>query len=304
MIQLGIKDETSPLEAVLLGIANSPGAVPLPADAYDPKSREFILKGEYPTEADTVKEITAFAAVLEKYGATVYRPQLLENTNQIFARDIAFVIDDSIVVANVLEDRKAEIDAIEYILDQVEQAKIIDLPETVRIEGGDVMPWNGHLFVGYSEHEDFAKYMVSRTNREGIEFLHSTFPHYELHAFELVKSDTEARYNALHLDCCFQPIGVDQAILFPEGFKNAADVDYIRTFFGMENIIEISREEMYEMNSNVFSINPKVVVSGASFTRLNAELRRRGFTVEEVPYREIGKQEGLLRCSTMPLKRK
>ncbi|MCO4821961.1 MAG: amidinotransferase, partial [Flavobacteriaceae bacterium] len=30
-------------------------------------------------------------------------------------------------------------------------------------------------------------------------------------------------------------------------------------------------------------------------------LREKGFTVEEVPYAEIAKQEGLLRCSTMPL---
>ena len=37
------------------------------------------------------------------------------------------------------------------------------------------------------------------------------------------------------------------------------------------------------------------------FTRLNTELRRRGFIVEEVPYAEIAKMEGLFRCSTMPL---
>jgi len=30
-------------------------------------------------------------------------------------------------------------------------------------------------------------------------------------------------------------------------------------------------------------------------------LRDHGFKVEEVPYAEIAKQEGLLRCSTLPL---
>jgi N-dimethylarginine dimethylaminohydrolase len=58
---------------------------------------------------------------------------------------------------------------------------------------------------------------------------------------------------------------------------------------------------MYEMNSNVFSIAPDVVVSEKSFTRLNAWLRDNGFTVEEISYGEIAKQEGLLRCSTLPL---
>jgi len=60
---------------------------------------------------------------------------------------------------------------------------------------------------------------------------------------------------------------------------------------------------MYEMNSNVFSISPDVVVSEKHFTRLNAWLRAQGFTVEEIPYSEISKQEGLLRCSTLPLLR-
>jgi N-dimethylarginine dimethylaminohydrolase len=55
------------------------------------------------------------------------------------------------------------------------------------------------------------------------------------------------------------------------------------------------------MNSNIFSINPNVVVSEKNFTRLNNWMRKHGFTVEEIPYAEIAKQEGLLRCSTLPL---
>ena len=57
------------------------------------------------------------------------------------------------------------------------------------------------------------------------------------------------------------------------------------------------------MFSNIFSISPKVVVSEKNFTRLNNWLRSQGFTVEEIPYAEIAKQEGLLRCSTLPLSR-
>jgi N-dimethylarginine dimethylaminohydrolase len=60
---------------------------------------------------------------------------------------------------------------------------------------------------------------------------------------------------------------------------------------------------MYQMNSNIFSISPEVIISEKGFNRLNLELRKRGFTVEEVPYAEISKMEGLLRCSTLPLRR-
>jgi N-dimethylarginine dimethylaminohydrolase len=51
----------------------------------------------------------------------------------------------------------------------------------------------------------------------------------------------------------------------------------------------------------VFSVSEDVIISEQNFTRLNNWLRDQGFTVEEVPFSEIGKQEGLLRCTTMPL---
>ena len=73
------------------------------------------------------------------------------------------------------------------------------------------------------------------------------------------------------------------------------------TLFGKENVFEIDKDEMYNMNSNIFSIAPDVVISEKNFTRLNNWLRSHGITVEEVAYAEIAKQEGLLRCSTLPL---
>ena len=177
------------------------------------------------------------------------------------------------------------------------------MPEEARIEGGDVMPWDDCIFIGVSNQEDFQKYTCARTNYQGVAFLQKTFPDRTVVSFELNKSDTEPRDNALHLDCCFQPIGTNQAVMYPGGFKNEEDVQFLVDYFGEDNIIKITREEMFNMNSNLFSISPEVIVSEKSFTRLNDELRRRGFTVEEVPYAEIAKMEGLLRCSTLPLRR-
>ena len=121
--------------------------------------------------------------------------------------------------------------------------------------------------------------------------------------FDLVKSKIEPRDNALHLDCCFQPVGKDKGIIYKSGFREESDYMYLVNLFGKDNLFHISREEMYHMNSNIFSIAEDVVISEKNFTRLNTWLRKHGFTVEEVPYAEIAKQEGLLRCSTMPLVR-
>ena len=299
-----VKDETAPLEAVVLGIAQDFGGEPSLEEAYDPKSKEHIKAGTFPVENDLVKEMQAFTAVFEKYDIEVYRPENIENYNQIFSRDISFVIDEKFIIPNILENRDREFEAISFVVDQIDANSIVKMTDGARVEGGDVMPWDDCIFVGVSNEEDFEKYTCARTNYAGVAFLQKTFPERTVVSFELNKSDVEPRDNALHLDCCFQPIGKDQAVIYPGGFKHADDVQFLMDYFGEENIIEITRDEMYNMNSNLFSISPEVIVSEKGFTRLNEELRRRGFTVEEIPYAEIAKMEGLLRCSTLPLRRR
>ena len=39
-------------------------------------------------------------AVFKKYEVIVHRPKSIENYNQIFSRDTAFVIEDKLIIAN------------------------------------------------------------------------------------------------------------------------------------------------------------------------------------------------------------
>ncbi|MFK8296596.1 dimethylarginine dimethylaminohydrolase family protein [Capnocytophaga canimorsus] len=301
MLKVNIKNETNRLKAVILGTAQSNGATPTAEEAYDPKSLEHIKAGTYPIEKDMVAEMEAFRSVLEKYGVTVYRPEIIENCNQIFTRDIGFVIDDIFIKANILPDRENEYQAIEYIVNKIEKLKVVIPPDEVHIEGGDVMPWNEHIFIGTYKGSDYKNYITARTNMQGVEFIKELFPNKIVKEFDLVKSNLEARDNALHLDCCFQPVGRNKGIIYKSGFREEADYVYLLELFGKENLFHVTRDEMYHMYSNIFSIAPDVVVSERKFTRLNNWLRDNGFVVEEIPYYEISKQEGLLRCSTLPL---
>lgn len=303
MITLKILDEMSPLEAVILGTANDMGGVPAVEDAYDPKSIQHIKAGTFPREDDVSFEMETFVQVLLRYGVQVFRPVSLSACNQVFSRDIGIVIEDRFIIPRILKNRKDEIHGIQYIVDQLVGSKILRAPENARLEGGDIMPHKGKIFAGYSKQADFEKYTVSRTNEAGIEFLQKNFKEWEVIPIELKKSDTDPYTNALHLDCCFQPIGRNLAIIHPEGFKNQSDISTIEKIFGRDNLLTISKEEMYDMNSNLFSISPNVVVSERNFTRVNSFLRSKGITVEEVPYSETAKMEGLLRCSTLPLRR-
>ncbi|GGE21382.1 dimethylarginine dimethylaminohydrolase family protein [Psychroflexus salis] len=301
MMQLNIQNETSRLKAVILGIANSNGPVPSIEEAYDPKSIEFIKKGAYPKEIDMIEEMEQVAAVLRKYNVDVFRPKKIENYNQIFARDIGFVIEDKFIRANILPDREQEIEAIHYVINQMNPENVIVLPEDCHIEGGDIMPHGDYIFIGTYRGKDYSDYITARTNIEAVKAIQNIFPEKKVKSFNLRKSNNNAKANALHLDCCFQPVGKNKAIIHKNGFLDEAEYQWLVNFFGKENIFEIDAEEMYQMTSNIFSIAEDVVISDRYFTGLNTWLRSHNIIVEEVSYREIAKQEGLLRCSTLPL---
>ena len=301
MLNLNVNNETSKLKAVVLGTALSLGPTPKLEDCYDPKSREHVLNNTYPIEEDLTQEMQEFCDVLKKYNVTVYRPEKIENYNQIFSRDIAFVIEDKFVFANVVEDRAKEIQGIKHVYDQIEDQNIIHLPESCHVEGGDIMLCGNYVFIGTYSADDYSKYITARTNSQAVDVIEKMFPNKTIIPFELLKSNDDARNSALHLDCCLQPVGNNKAITCPDGFLDKNQYQWIVDLFGADNIFEISREEMYNMHCNIFSIDKNVVVSDRTFTRLNTWLEKNNFIVEKIKYTEVSKQGGLLRCSTLPL---
>lgn len=303
MLQLNVNNETSRLLAVVLGTAKSNGLAPKLEECYDPKSRENVLANTYPTEIDMVKELKELEDVLFKHKVKVYRPEVINDYNQIFSRDIGFVIDDSFIIANILPERSNEIFAIQKVLDLIPKNKIIELPENCHVEGGDVILHNDYIFIGIYDGDDYSNLKTARTNNRAIEFLKKKFPAKKIFSFELIKSDLEPSKNALHLDCCLQPVGNDKLVACPDAFLKRDQYEWLINHFGKENILEISLNEMSEMKCNFFSIDTNIVVSEKSFSNLNSWLRGFGILVEEIKYKEISKQGGLLRCSTLPLKR-
>ena len=303
MLKLNVNNETSKLLAVVLGTAKSNGPAPKLEDCYDPKSRENVLANTYPTEIDMVDELNQLREVLVKHNVNVYRPEVINDYNQIFSRDIGFVIDDFFIVANILPDRSNEIFAIQKVLDLIPKNKIIELPNDCHIEGGDVILHNDYIFIGTYDGIDYSNFKTARTNYKAIKFLKEKFPAKKIISFDLIKSDLEPTKNALHLDCCLQPVGNGKLVACPNAFLKVDQYEWLVNHFGKENILEISLSEMSEMKCNFLSIDTNIVVSEKSFARLNSWLRGLDIVVEEINYKEISKQGGLLRCSTLPLTR-
>ena len=303
-MKLNINNETGRLKSVVLGQPVSMGADPTLEESYDAKSYHTIQQGVYPKEEDIIHEMTEFDKVLRKYDVEVIRPDIIKDYNQVFARDVAFVIEDKMILSNLIPDRADEQEAYSKIFVQVEWRKIINLPDTAHIEGGDVIVWNDFLFIGTCFSEDYRNFKTARTNEYAIEILKEYFPKKRIIDLELKKNDTVPYEGILHLDCTFNPVGKDKCIIYKDGFVDESDYRLILDIFGEENCFHVTKEEMFDMNPNIFSISPEVVVSDAAFTRMNRHLQDVwNIKVEEIPYREISKMGGLLRCSTMPLVR-
>lgn len=304
-MRLNVQNETEQLHTVVLGRAESNGVNPTLDQTFDAKSYETIKNNDYPKEEKLIEEMSEFEQVLKKYEIEVLRPTLIENCNQVFSRDVGFVIEDEFFIANIIPDRFEELQAYRDIKRLFKGNKINALPEEVYVEGGDVILYNDYIFVGTYKQADFKQFKTGRTNVQFVEYIKAKFPNKKVLDFELKKNDQDPYEGILHLDCTFNPVGKDKAIIYKDGFLFEHEYQQIVDIFGKENLFEVTKEEMYWMNPNVFSISPEVVVSEKNFTRLNDHLENVwNIKVERINYREVSKMGGLLRCSTMPLIRK
>ena len=302
-VRPNITNEFAKLRTVIIGIANSCGPTPSADECYDPKSRQHVEAGTYPVESDLISEIDNLANKLSNRGIQVIRPDRIDNYNQIFSRDIGFVVNNKFIISQMIEERSKEIEALEDLVDQFPSEDVIEMSGEAFLEGGDIILHDQDIFIGYTNAAEFLNLKVARTNAAGVDFIKKHFSEKTVHSFELNKSEDDPKVNALHLDCCFQPLGLGHCLIHEEGFKHQTDLDTLHSIFGKKNCITVDAQEMCDMGVNVFSIAPDTIVSEKGFTRINAELKSRGYEVIEVPYSETAKMEGLLRCSTLPIQR-
>lgn len=302
MIYINIDNEYSQLKNVVLGLANDIGRPPKESDAYDPRSLYHIKNRSYPQESELIKELENFYKKLIKHNVEVIRPENINNCNQIFARDLGFIISKVFFLSNIVPDRLDEIDGIKNLLEDFDVG-VMKIPDYMHIEGGDVIVHNDKVFIGTYSEDDYSSFITARTNKESIDYLKKIITDKEIIPIDIKKSNTNIFENTLHLDCCFQTISENKAIICPDGFKRKEDVDFLIKLFGKTNIFLANKEESFLLTSNVLVISPEVIVSDFRFNRLNKWLESNGILVEKVDYSNVSKMSGLFRCSTLPLRR-
>ena len=302
-MKLFLKNETSRLKSVLLGNANNIEKKPKIYQTYDPLSTINLKRGTYPKKSDLIKELDSYKKALEINGVDVYELDSVPNCNQIFARDIGFVIGDYFFVSNILPLRHKEINGLNSMIKKIDNSKIVKLNTNIHIEGGDIILDNDYIFVGYYNKDDYEKQITARTNLNAVKFIQKKFTNKKVKAFELRKSIADPSKNALHLDCCFQPLGDSLAVISRDGFSNLKDYEWLIKYYGKENVLDLNKKEMSLMMCNFLSISKNKVISDIRFTKLNSWLKSKKIKTIEINFKEVSKQGGLFRCATLPLER-
>lgn len=268
---------------------------------YDKLEQVILCEPKYMTIQDTINETQKhykkeginvdramkqhrhFVGALKDQGIDVVLLSPLEKyPEQVFTRDIGFTLGKKVYVAEMAADiRQGEENLLKHWLEE-QQIPFSNLTGD-RIEGGDVLIDGKTIYIGVS----------NRTFEEAIDHLRSL-----IHEFEIISVPFTDTY--LHLDCVFNIISPEEALIFP-GEIHGEKVKMLESRY---DLIKVSEEEQFTLGTNVLSIGNKKIFSLPINTNVNKELRSRGYEVIEVDITEIIKSGGAFRCCTMPVKRR
>lgn len=273
-----IKNEYSSLNAVIVGIGHGFEM----GDICNSTIAKNINK--LPVKEDIVNELDKFANLLSEKGINVYKPSILDYIpDQTCPRDIGFVIDNHFIVSNTMvSTRKDEFSGVSHHFDHKEY-KVTKMPDHCYLEGGDLIVYHDYIFAGLGE----------RSNKEAINFLCKTFPH---------KKIVPIKHTVLHLDCCFNILSDNLAIVVPD-LIDQSSIKLIQSLF--KNIVEVEKEHQEDLVTNFLIIAPKHIIARdhSSFDRYSDLLSNHGVKIERIKFDAVPKLGGSFRCATLPILR-
>lgn len=287
-MNINIKNEYGRLKKVLMC---SPKGYTKPTTAIDWQTDAAIKNNTLPSVEELMKEHDEFVSVLERHGTEIVYADIVPGAiDQMFTRDPYVAIDDNIMICNMKEvGRKKEIAGIKKLLKKIDKSKVIHVPKDAIVEGGDVIVHNDTIYVGQNG---------LRTDARGLEFVKKVFgDRYDVVPINLQKS--KIGKDILHLDCAFNPLSSNEALVFADGIHDKS-MGRIRKRF---DPIGVSEEEQFELGTNVFGIGNKCVVAQKRHYRIIGALERKGFKVEQVELSKTAKLGGAFRCTTCPIER-
>lgn len=95
----------------------------------------------------------------------------------------------------------------------------------------------------------------------------------ELPDYEIIPIPFNPKY--LHLDCVFNILSSEDALIFPEAFEPKI----VNLLSSMYHLIEVSESEQFSMGTNVLSIGQNRVLSLPVNRDVNYQMKQHGYEV-------------------------
>ena len=252
-----------------------------------------------------------FALVLEKYGVEVLRPRKLTELEKIaggahgysnfFVRDPFFTVGNAVIEGSIrFMQRRNEILPIRDLLERevyqndclyvaapkpaLAEQEELALWHGPFIEGGDILVYGKHIFVGNSG---------LSSNSLGIKWLSKLLQPYGYQIEEV-----KLHPNILHLDCALGMVREGLMIVCEDAFIHGIP-QKLKTW----DKIVVSLEEASLLATNGLPISPTVYVTDPVFAYIGDKLSAVGIQVEYVDFQISRSFGGSFRCSTQPLLR-
>ncbi|MGL4740042.1 MAG: dimethylarginine dimethylaminohydrolase family protein [Sarcina sp.] len=255
---------------------------------YD-KLKEVIMcyptkYGESKTNIDyklMFEQYNNFLKILTEYGVKIYFLNPSFGENQVYTRDIGFVIDDIFFISkmSMIERKKETIALKEFLKKEKINIHIYEMKNN--IEGGDVIIHENRVFIGLS----------TRTSLDAIKELEN---YLNIHKKDM--KIIPIRFNSekmLHLDCVFNVLNDNSCLLSEYIYDKTKIENHFENYYYINNDISL------ELGVNIVCMENNIVIS--SCKKISHILEERGVTVIYSDYSEIVKGGGSFTCSTLPI---
>lgn len=199
---------------------------------------------------------------------------------QVYTRDLAFVINDTIFVCNMKSvSRKTETS---YLLKFIKENNFKYYEMKNNIEGGDVIPYDDVVFVGIS----------TRTTIEAANELQEVLKDKNMNITVVPINFDPAK---IHLDCAFNTLDKDEAVISPYVYDRKIIEEYIKKLY------DISKEDADNLGTNFVYLGHKRVLSCSE--KVTNLLNDNGYKAKYIDFSEIAKGEGGFECATLSILR-
>jgi N-dimethylarginine dimethylaminohydrolase len=221
-----------------------------------------------------------FVNLIINQGIRVQFLDIMNSTEQVYTRDIGFVIKDIFFISKLKSSERA--DEIRSLMRFVEKYKFKYHIMQNNIEGGDVVMHDKEIFIGLSD----------RTTQQGIDELQRVLDQNNIDKKTIPVNFDKSK---IHLDCAFNTLDKDSCVIT----EYLYDVDLVTEYF--KNIIQLSKEQADEYGTNYAYLGGNTLISSSKST--SELLKSHGYDVYYHDFTEIAKGEGSFGCSTLPILR-